>query len=109
MSDLFSDEKEAIEQRRWIAAWESQSEDTSPDIESRKLAAAWRTPAWRKLQMAVEMSEAAFRLTLAGLRQRYPGADEQEIRFLFASLLFDRETAQYLCKTEAQENTGNAT
>ena len=54
-------------------------------------------PAWRKLQVAAAMSQAARALTLAGLRHRYPDADEQEIRFRFAELLFGPEIAQDLC------------
>lgn len=77
--------------------WEVYSRDTAPEIDQRRLAAARNTPAWRKFQMAVEMSQAARALTLAGLRHRHPDADEQEIRFLFATLLFGSEIARALC------------
>jgi hypothetical protein len=58
--------------------------------------------------MAAEMSAAAFKLTLAGLRNRYPDADEHKLRFRFASLLFDRETARQLCKVEPEGKTDDA-
>jgi hypothetical protein len=97
-------DKQMAEQRRLIAEWEVHSRDTAPEIDRRRLAAAWSTPAWRKLQMAAEMSQAAQDLTLAGLRRRHPDADEQEIRFRFASLLFGSQVAQCLCpKTEEHD------
>ncbi len=89
--------KDTNEQHRLIARWEVYSRDTAPEIERRWLAAVREMPLWRKFQMAAEMSQTARALTLAGLRHRYPGADEREIRFRFATLLFGPETAQTLC------------
>lgn len=101
MTEPTSDELRAIEQRRLIAAWEAYSRDTTPDAERRRLAAAWSAPAWRKLWMAAEMSQTTKELTLAGLRRRHPEADEEEIRFQLALLLFDPEIAVRLCGREA--------
>ncbi len=77
--------------------WEVYSRDTAPESDRRRLTLARNTPAWRKFQMAAEMSQAARALTLAGLRHRHPDADEQEIRFQFATLLFGPEIARDLC------------
>jgi hypothetical protein len=85
------------EQHRLITEWEVYSRDTAPEIDRRRLAAAWNAPAWRKLRMAAEMSQAAQELTRAGLRQRYPDAAENEIRFRLASLLFGPQIAHRLC------------
>jgi hypothetical protein len=90
------DGKRKAEQRRLIAEWEVHSRDTAPEIDRRRLAAAWSAPAWRKLWMAAEMSQAVRDLTLAGLRRRHPDADKQEIRFRFASLLFGSQVAHHL-------------
>jgi hypothetical protein len=97
-----TDEYIAIEQRRLAAAWEAYSRDTAPDVDRWRLAAAWNAPAWRKLWMAAEMSQAALSLTMAGLRHRYPEANEQEIRFRLALLLFDPQTAYELCGREPE-------
>jgi hypothetical protein len=104
MSDLLSDEKEAIEQRRWIAAWESQPAETSPDIERRKLAGACLAQATNGCRDV----SSCFQADTAGLRNRYPDADEHKLRFRFASLLFDRETARQLCKVEPEGKTDDA-
>ncbi len=90
-------QSEIADQHYPISQWEVYSRDTAPEIERRRLAMARRTPAWRKFQMAIEMSQVARALTLAGLRHRYPQADESEIRFRFAELLFGPEIAQDLC------------
>jgi len=90
-------EQKAIEQRQLATSWEDYSRDTAPEIDRRRLAAAWSAPAWRKLWMAAEMSQTVRDLTLAGLRRRHPDADEREIRFRFASLLYGPEVARHLC------------
>lgn len=101
------DSKWAAEQRRLIAEWEVHSRDTALEIDRRRLAAAWSAPTWRKLRMAAEMSQAARDLTLAGLRRRHPDADEREIRFRFASLLYGSEIASCLF-SESEEQGPNA-
>lgn len=105
MTDPFSDEDAEIEQRRLITVWETYSRDTAPDVDRRRLAAAWETPTWRKLQMTLEMSQAALDLTRAGLRHRHPDADEEEIRYRLACLLFGIQTANRLCRLQFQEET----
>jgi hypothetical protein len=72
--------------------------DTAPDIERRRLAAARNTPKARKLEMAADMSQAVRELSVAGLRHRFPDADEREIRSRLAQMLFDPETARRLCE-----------
>jgi hypothetical protein len=99
-----TDEYMAIEQRRLVAAWEAYSRDTAQDIDRRRLAAAWNAPSWRKLWMAAEMSQAALSLTVAGLKRRYPEANEQEIRFRLALLLFDPQIAHDLCGREPEDH-----
>ena len=112
MIDAPGDDRSTIEHEpspnALIDAWEIYSRDTSEEIERRKLAAAWGAPAWRKLQMAAEMSQTARDLTLAGLRHRHPGASERELRFRLAELLFDTETARQLCDWQPEEDANGA-
>jgi hypothetical protein len=102
------DGKRMAEQRRLIAEWEVHSRDTAPDMDRRRLAAAWSAPAWRKLWMAAEMSQVARDLTLAGLKRRHPDADRQEIRFRFASLLFGSQVARHLCPGSEEQDSDAA-
>lgn len=105
MTDPFIDENAEIEQRRLITLWETYSRDTASDIDRRRLAAAWETPPWRKLQMTLEMSQAALDLARAGLRSRHPDVGEDEIRYRLACLLFGTQTADRLCPLRSPEGT----
>jgi hypothetical protein len=107
MRDSFSDEDAEIEQRRLITVWETYSRDTASDIDRRRLAAAWETPSWRKLQMTLEMSQAALDLAQAGLRHRHPDLNEDELRYRLACLLFGIHTADRLCPQQSQEETSH--
>jgi hypothetical protein len=104
MTGTLPEDDSAIERRRLVSAWETYSVDTTAETDRRRLAASWNTPAWRKFQMAADMSQVARDLTVAGLRKRHPSADEQEIRFRLAMLLFDPETARHLCESECKDN-----
>jgi hypothetical protein len=104
MSDESLDEGLPPEYRRLIEEWEIHSRDTTAEIDHRQLAAAWKAPAWRKLQMAAELSQVARDLALSGFRRRHPDADEQEIRFRFASLLFGIQLATQLCGSSEVQN-----
>lgn len=105
MTDLLSEDYSEIEQRRLTTIWQSRSRDTSRDIAHRRLAAAWSTPAWRKLQMALEMSQTALNLAQAGVRHRHPDASEDEIRYRLACLLFGTRKADLLCSPRTQEES----
>jgi hypothetical protein len=104
MSEESLDEGLPSEIRRLIAEWEIYSRDTTAEIDRRRLTAAWSAPAWRKLQMAADMSQVAQELTLAGLRRRHPDAEESEIRFRLASLLFGPEIAHELCARSREKD-----
>lgn len=68
--------------------------DTSPEAWELVLRLARdQTPA-RKLSQVNELTKAARRMALAGLRRRYPGATQAELRARLAALLLDRETVQ---------------
>lgn len=51
------------------------------------------TPAWRKLELASSLNRMVLEFSLAGLRQRYPGANEEELKRLLADILLGTELA----------------
>jgi len=57
-------------------------------------------PAWRKMDMLAQLNAAARLLALNGLRQRYPGANEDELCRHLASLLLGEELA---CKVYGKQ------
>lgn len=68
--------------------------DTPPEIEQLQLEGLRQMPAWRKLALAGEMSQAVRSLALAGVRQRYPEETPlQQLRRL-ADLLLGPELAR---------------
>lgn len=67
--------------------------DTKPEAEE-VLFRLWReTPGWRKLAMLEDLNRTAPLLAVAGLRHRYPDADDNEIRRRLADLLLGPELA----------------
>ena len=69
------------------------SPDTDPESERIWFERLARLPSWRKFEMVSGASKAAGDLALAGLRARYPGADEAEIRKRWAALTMGRAIA----------------
>ena len=73
-----------------------QSADTD-EATDRYLFEKLRTlPAWRKAEMLSASTRAAWELSLAGLRQRYPTATEAELHKRFSALALGREAAMRL-------------
>ena len=50
------------------------------------------TPDWKKIEQVCALSDMARALTMAGLRERYPNASEDELKKRYAALVLDRET-----------------
>lgn len=70
-----------------------QSPDTD-EVAERYLFERLRSlPAWRKAEMLSASTRAACDLALAGLRQRYPGAPEADLRKRYAALALGREAS----------------
>ena len=67
--------------------------DTTPEAEQALLELLRQTPPWRKLALMGELNAAVRLLAEQGLRQRYPQADEAEIRRRLAGLLLGEELA----------------
>lgn len=72
------------------SGYQTQSRDTKPKIE-RMLMDAYRkmTPA-EKMARVAQLSQACTDLALAGIRDRYPNADENEVRLRLGALRIDR-------------------
>ena len=61
--------------------------DTDPKMEALQVRLLRETPAWRKLEMLVQLNTSVCLLALSGLRQRHPRAGEGELHRQLAGLL----------------------
>ncbi len=80
--------------------------DTTPDAERILITLLRQASPRRKIQMLGQMNQTARGLALAGLKQRHPGADPEELHRRLAELLFGPETAVHIhspVKTSAEE------
>ena len=68
--------------------------DTAPEVEDLQIQQMRDLPAWRKLQMLSELNASARLMALAGLRRRYPQAQEPELRRRLADLLLGANLAR---------------
>ena len=68
--------------------------DTTPEAHRVHIELMRRAPAWRKIELAVELYESLKLVALAGLRTRHPGAPELEIRRRLADVLLGAELAE---------------
>jgi len=50
------------------------SRDTHPDAERKQIELLRRTLSWRRLELAVQMTQACYSLGLTGLKHRHPEA-----------------------------------
>ena len=79
--------------KRTLPTWRQLNSDTSPDVEE-MLFTYWRdAPAAEKWRRMMELNHSARFLALTGVRRRYPGASEEEIRRRLADLLLGAELA----------------
>ncbi|MEA3337967.1 MAG: hypothetical protein U9R25_18920 [Chloroflexota bacterium] len=67
--------------------------DTHPEAENVWLDLLRQAPPWRKLALVGQMNATVRLLAVQGLRQRYPQADESEIRRRLAGLLLGEALA----------------
>src|SRR5207248_9569835 len=72
------------------------SPDTSPDTERIQLSIIARLPTWRKVEMIARLNEMLSTLALEGLKQTYPGADEDELRYRLDEIRIGAALAQHL-------------
>jgi hypothetical protein len=67
--------------------------DTSPEVEQRQIEAWRQMPAARKAALVTGLTRAAFEMTMAGVRQRYPDATPRERFLRMAILVLGRDLA----------------
>ncbi len=67
--------------------------DTHPDVTRLQIEHLRRMPPWRKLALVDDMNRTVHSLSLAGLRQRYPGDTPAQRRRRLADLLLGPELA----------------
>jgi hypothetical protein len=67
--------------------------DTHPKMEALQIQLWRQATATRKMHMLAQLNTSVRLLALAGLRSRYPGASEQELRRRLAGLLLGEELA----------------
>jgi hypothetical protein len=68
--------------------------DTDPKTESVLITLLREKQPSEKLRMVDQLNASLHILTLSGLRERYPKANEKELKFRLAQLLFGDEVAQ---------------
>ena len=78
--------------------------DTHPKIEALQIQLLREVPAWHKMEMLAQLNAFAQTLALSGLRQRYPNANEDELRHRLANLLLGEELARKVYKELNVEN-----
>ncbi|HSQ27097.1 MAG TPA: hypothetical protein VLM80_08225 [Anaerolineales bacterium] len=68
--------------------------DTHPEMEDLQIKLLREVPTWRKMEMLVSLNASAHEIAKAGLRKRFPSADEREITRRLADLLLGEELAK---------------
>jgi hypothetical protein len=68
--------------------------DTSPEIEQIQIDGWREMTAEQKIAIVRGLTRAAFELTLAGIRDRYPGASPHEQRLRLAIITLGRDLAE---------------
>lgn len=74
-----------------MAGYETQSADTSREIEEVLFAAYRRMSSSERLERIGALGRLVESVALAGLRERYPEADERELRLRLAARQLPRE------------------
>jgi hypothetical protein len=71
---------------------EKQIQDTDPKMQRVLIELARRTPVWKKFAQVAATTETCRAFAKAGIRRRYPNANEDEIKRRLAAVTLDRET-----------------
>jgi len=66
--------------------------DTDEEAERLLLELNRGMPDWKKCELIFSLIETSRQLALAGLKERYPQADAEELKKRYAALVLDRET-----------------
>ncbi len=65
--------------------------DTTLEGQRMHFALMRRLPDWKRLTLAFELTQATRQLVLADIRQRFPGASDEEIRRRFIARVLPRD------------------
>jgi hypothetical protein len=66
------------------------SAETTPEMQRRHFELMRSVPAWKRLNLALELTQSCRQLVLADFRHRFPYTDENEIRNRFISRVLPR-------------------
>ena len=77
-----------------LATWRELHPGEDPRIEAMQFARFGTAPDWEKMQIFAGLTRAARRLSLLGLRERYPDATEPQLRRHLADLLLGSKLAE---------------
>ena len=69
------------------------SRDTHPDAQRRQIELLRHMPSWRRLELAVQMTQACYSLALTGLKHRHPEASLAELDRRLAAQVLGTELA----------------
>lgn len=75
-----------------MSLYRSQSLDTTEEVDRRQFDLWREMPDWRKFLLFGELCDSAKAMAEAGLRERYPDADDREIKMRLAATWLDRPT-----------------
>jgi hypothetical protein len=90
---MLNQNHEITQKKRPLPTWREMNWDTTPEAEV-ILFKLWReAPAWRKLEMMEGLNRLARQLALMGLRQRFPEASDEELRWRLAVITLGEELA----------------
>lgn len=65
--------------------------DSTPEIQRQHFELMRALPAWKRLNLAMELTQSCRQMILADLRHHFPQADEDEIRHRFISRVLPRD------------------
>lgn len=77
--------------------------DTDPEMEALQVQLLRGAPSWRKMEILARLNASARAIALAGLHQRFPQAEEAELRRRLADLLLGPDLARKVCE-KLEEN-----
>ncbi len=66
--------------------------DMDPETERLLIELSRNRPIWKQFRQVGSLNRMTRAFAMAGIRQRYPEASEEEVRRRLAAVLFDRET-----------------
>lgn len=75
-----------------MGGYRTQALDVHPDVEAIVVDGWRRMSAAEKVEQVRRLTRECRRFSLAGIRDRHPGASEDELRLRLASFWLDRET-----------------